>query len=363
MGTTGSTGWSVFDYPYPAKRRHRGSDETGSRIMARGQGTAEEVQGSRHRGFGGSSRRTKPRRFGELPRGAWWRIVKRTFDQYRSDGVANLAAALTYRSVLSLFPGLIALVALLGLLGQYPQTFNAIVKIVGGFAPQSTVQTISGPIRQIITHKGGAGALLGVGLAGAIWAASGYIGAFSWAANVIWEAERGRSWYRQWPFNIAVTLITLVLITSVVIALVLTGPVADAVGKQLGVGSTGLQVWNVAKWPVIVAVVTLMISGLYYIGPNVRPPGWRWLTPGAILAMIVWGITSIGLGVYVANFGAYNKTYGTLGAIITFLVWVWLTNIALLVGIELDSEIERERQITGNQPGATERLQLPLRQE
>jgi len=319
--------------------------------------------GSSGGGAFGAGRRRKPRRFGDLPHGSWKRIAKRTFDQYRADGVTNLAAALTYRSVLSLFPGLIALVSLLGLLGQYPQTFNAVLQIVGRFAPQSTVQSVSVPLRQIITHKGGAGALLGVGLAATVWAASGYVGTFSWAANVIWEARRGRSWYRQWPFNIAVTLVGVVLVTFVLVALVLTGPVASAVGAQLGIGSTGLEIWNVAKWPAIVVLVALMISGLYYIAPNVRPPSLRWLTPGSILAVIAWAITSAAFGLYIANFGSYDKTYGTLGAIVTFLVWVWLTNIGTLLGIELDSEIERERQLSIREPGAAEHIQLPLRQE
>ncbi len=290
-------------------------------------------------------------------------MAKRTFDQYRADGVTNLAAALTYRSVLAVFPGLIALVALLGVLGQYPQTFNAVLQIVGGFAPSSTVQSVSGPVRQVITDKGGAGALLGIGLVGAVWAASGYVGTFSWAANVIWEARRGRSWYRQWPFNVSVTLLALMLITAVLSALVLTGPIATAVGDQLGIGSTAVRIWSLAKWPTIVVVVTLMISGLYYIAPNVRPPSWRWLTPGATLAVIVWILTTALFGLYIANFGSYNKTYGTLGAIVTFLIWVWLTNTALLLGIELDSEIERERQLSVDQPGAAAHIQLPLRQE
>ncbi len=324
--------------------------------------TANKADARKGRRARWSDRRRKPRRFGDLPNGAWKRIAKRTFDQYRADGITNLAAALTYRSVLSLFPGLIALVALLGLAGQYPQTFDAVVQIVGQIAPQSTVQTISGPVRHIITDKGGAGALLGVGLAGTIWAASGYVGTFSWAANVVWEARRGRSWYRQWPFNIAVTLVALVLVTCVLIALVLTGPLARAVGGQLGVGSTGLEIWNIAKWPAILVVVTLMISGLYYIAPNVRPPNWRWLTPGALLAVIAWAVTSAGFGLYIAHFESYNRTYGTLGAIVTFLIWVWLTNIAALLGIELDSEIERERQLSIDQPGAADRIQLPLRQ-
>ena len=299
----------------------------------------------------------------ELPQGAWRRIAKRTFDQYQADGITNLAAALTYRSILSLFPGLIALVALLGVLGQYPQTFDAVLKIVASFAPPSTVQAVSTPVRQIITHKGGAGALLGVGLLGVIWAASGYVGTFSWAANVLWEAKRGRSWYRQWPFNVAVTLVALVLITAVLLALVLSGPVADSVGRQIGVGSTGLAIWSIAKWPAIVAVVTFMISGLYYVAPNVRPPSWRWLTPGAIFAVIAWVVVSLGFAFYLANFGSYNRVYGTLGAIVTFLIWVWLSNIAALLGIELDAEIERERELAAHEPGAAERIQLPLRQE
>ena len=315
------------------------------------------------RNRGRSRARPKPRRFDDLPDGAAGRIARRTFDQYRADGVTNLAAALTYRSVLSLFPGLVALVALLGLLGQYPQTFNAVLNIVSGFAPPSTVQTVSVPLRQIIVHKGGAGALLGVGLAGAIWAASGYVGTFSWAANVLWEAKRGRSWYRQWPFNVAVTLVALVLITAVLVALVLSGPVAGSVGRQIGVGPAGLTIWSIARWPAVVVVVTFMISGLYYVAPNVRPPSWRWLTPGAILAVIAFAVTSLGFALYLANFGSYNKVYGTLGAVVTFLIWVWLSNVAALLGIELDAEIERERQLAAHEPGAAERIQLPLRQE
>src|SRR5947209_4426039 len=198
----------------------------GSRTPQQG---AEAHHGHRVRWF---PRRPKPRRFGDLPSGAWKRIAKRTFDQYRADGVTNLAAALTYRSVLSLFPGMIAFVALLGLVGQYPQTFNAVLQIAGSIAPPSTVQTIAGPVRQVITNKGGAGALLGVGLVVTVWAASGYVGTFSWAANVMWEARRGRSWYRRWPFNFAITLVALALATFVLSGLVLTGPVARAVGSQ-----------------------------------------------------------------------------------------------------------------------------------
>ena len=163
-------------------------------------------------------------------------------------------------------------------------------------------------------------------------------------------------------FNVVVTLVALVLITMVLMGLVLTGPIARSVGEQVGIGSTGLKLWAIAKWPTIVAVVSLMITGLYYVAPNVRPPSWRWLTPGAMLAVVVWALTSAGFGLYIANFGSYNKTYGTLGAVVTFLIWVWLTNLAALLGIELDSEIERERQLSIDQPGAATQIELPLRQ-
>jgi membrane protein len=323
---------------------------------------APEPRSAGHRRLRWRGSRPKPRRFRDLPQGAGRRIARRTFDHYRSDGVSNLAAALTYRSVLSVFPGLVALVALLGVLGQYPQTFNTLLQIIRGFAPASTVHSVAGPIRQIIQNKGGAGALLGVGLAGAIWGASGYIGTFSWASNVIWEARRGRSWYRQWPLNLAITLVALVLITLVLSALVLTGPVARSVGRQLSIGGTALQIWSIAKWPSIVLVVTLMISALYYIAPNVRPPSWRWLTPGASFAVLAWVITTGLFGLYIAHFGSYDKTYGTLVGIVTFLIWVWLTNIAMLLGIELDSEIERERQLAVNPTEPDARIRLPLRQ-
>jgi membrane protein len=307
-------------------------------------------------------RRDRPRRLGDLPSGAWGRIAKRTFDRFRSDSVTNLAAALTYRAILSLFPGLIALVALLGLVGQYPQTFDAVLKVVGRIAPPSTVQSISGPLQAVITNKGGAGALLGVGLAGAVWAASGYVGAFSWATNVIWEARRGRSWYRQWPFNIAVTVVGLVLLSFVLLVGVASGPIAEEIGRQLGIGPTAVTVWGIAKWPVAVAVVTALISGLFYIAPNVRQPAGKWLTPGVLFAVAAWALLSVGFGFYVAHFGSFDRTYGTLGAVVTFLVWVWWTNIAILLGVELDSEIERERQLTAGWPDAEEHIEMKLRQ-
>jgi membrane protein len=289
------------------------------------------------------------------------RIAKRSFDHFQSNGVTNLAAALTYRSVLSLAPALLALVALLGVVGQYPETYDAILKIVRRVAPPSVVQSISGPVQGVITNKGGSAALLGVGLVVAIWAASGYIGAFSWAMNTIWEAARGRSWYRQWPFNVAVTLVLLVLGGVVLIALVLTGGLASSVGTQLGIGHRAVEIWEVVRWPVMAAIVINVVAILYYVTPNVRPPSMRWITPGAVISLLAWIVLSAGFAYYVANFGSYNKTYGSLGAAITFLIWLWFTNIAILIGAQIDAEIERERELAAG-IDAEERIQLPLRE-
>lgn len=310
----------------------------------------------------GAGGRSKPLRISQLPDGAWGRIAKRTYDGFQQHGLTNLAAALTYRSILALFPGLIALVAMLGVLGQYPQTYDSVLAIVGQIAPRSTVHAISGPLRNVVKSSGGAGALLSLGLVGAIWAASGYVGALLWATNTIWEAERGRSWYRQWPVNVAITLAGIVVLTLVLIALVVSGPVAQALGGQLGLGSTALGIWGVAKWPVILVLMTGLVGGLFYLAPNVRQPPPRWLTPGAALAVLTWVLATAGFGLYVANLGSYNATYGSLGAIVTFMVWVWVTNIAILLGVELDSEIERERELAAGIP-ASEEIQMPLRQE
>ena len=315
-----------------------------------------------HTGGLAALRRRKPRRYSDLPKGTWPRIARRTFDQFRAHGITNLAAALTYRSVLSLFPGLIALVALLGVLGTYPQTYDAVLRIISQIAPQTTVQLLRAPLDGVIHNKGGAGALLGVGLAGAIWAASGYIGAFSWATNIIWDAKRGRSWYRQWPFNLAVTIGVLLLATCLLAAAVVSGPIARELFHELGFGSAAVSVWNAAKWPAMVVVAAILVGGLYYFAPNVRQPPVRFLTPGAVLAVAAAVVVSVGFGFYVANFGSYNKTYGTLGAAITFLIWLWWTNIGLLVGVELDSEIERERQLAAGDGDAHERIRMPLRQ-
>jgi membrane protein len=212
-----------------------------------------------------------------------------------------------------------------------------------------------------VRNKGGAGALLGIGLLVALWSASGWVGAFTRAMNTIYEVREGRPFWKLRPLQIVITLATVLLVSLVLIAVVVSGPIAKAVGTALGVGDSAVTVWGIAKWPVLLVVLMAMVAGLYYIAPNVRQPRLRWVTPGGIVAVITWILASAGFGIYVSNFGSYGKTYGTLGSVITFLVWMWLSNLALLFGGELDSELERERELKLGLPAEKE-LRLRPRQ-
>jgi membrane protein len=227
--------------------------------------------------------------------------------------------------------------------------------------PSSAADTFAGPIKSITSHRSTAGILLVVGLATALWAASGYVGAFMRAANVIYETPEGRPFWKLRPLQILVTLVMLLLLAAVALALVLTGPVVDAVAGPLGVGSTAVSIWNIAKWPVLLAVVVTMFAVLFYAAPNVKLAGFRWVTPGALFAIVLWLIASAAFAFYVANFGSYDKTYGTLGGVVCLLVWFWITNVALLLGMELNSERERSRELAAGVRGADRELQLDAR--
>lgn len=297
------------------------------------------------------------------PGTGWGATLKRTVLEFREDDMTDWAAALTYYGLLSLFPALIALVAILGLFGDPQSTTRTITDVVTQIGPGTAADTFSGPIESITSDRGAAGVLFVVGLATALWAASGYIGAFMRAANVIYETPEGRPFWKLRPLQLLVTLAMLLLLALVALALVLTGPIVDAVADPLGVGSTAVSIWEIAKWPVLVAVVILMFAVLYHAAPNVKLPGFRWVTPGALLALAVWLVASAAFAFYVANFGSYDKTYGTLGGVVTLLVWLWITNIALLLGMELNAERERSRELEAGVPGAERELQLDPRDE
>jgi membrane protein len=296
----------------------------------------------------------------ELPKGAWVGVLKRTFKEFSEDNLTDWAAALTYYGIIALFPALIALVSILGLVGQ--SATKPLLDNLGSFAPGPAHEILQNALNGLTKSRSGAGILFVVGLAGAIWSASAYIGAFIRAANVIWDVKEGRPIYFTLPLRIAITIVMLILLAVTAVAVVVTGPLADRVGKLVGLGGAAVTAWDIAKWPVLILVVGFMFSILYYATPNVRQPGFRWVTPGGIVAVLAWMVASAAFGLYVANFGSYNKTYGSLGAIIIFLVWLWLTNVAILFGAELNAEVERGREIEKGQPEEREPF-LPPRVE
>jgi membrane protein len=289
--------------------------------------------------------------------------LKRTFTEFSEDKMTIWAAALTYYGLLSLFPALIAMVSIIGIFGDPQSTTKTVTDIVTGLGPKSAAQTFEGPVKSITSSRGAAGILFFVGLGGALWSASGYVGAFMNAATVIYETPEGRPFWKLKPLQILVTLVMIVMLVIVAVAIVLTGPVVSAVAGPLGIGSTAQTVWNIAKWPVLLAAVMLMVALLYHASPNVKLPGFKWVTPGAILAVVVWIVASAAFGLYVSQFGSYNKTYGALGGVVVLLMWLWITNIALLLGMELNSERERSRELEAGMPRAEREIQLEPRDE
>jgi membrane protein len=240
-------------------------------------------------------------------------------------------------------------------------TTDKITQIVRELGPSSAADTYAGPIKSLTAHRSAAGVLFFVSLALALYSASGYIGAFMRVANVVYETPEGRPFWKLRPLQILVALVMVVLVAAVSLALVLTGPVVDAVAKPFGIGQTAVQVWNIAKWPVLVAVVVVMFAFLFYMAPNARVRGIRWVMPGVVLALAVWALASMVFAFYVGNFGSYDKTYGTLGGVIVFLVWIWLTNVSLLLGMELNAERERSHELAEGVAGAERSIQLAPR--
>lgn len=295
----------------------------------------------------------------ELQAPAWRFAVKRAFAEFSKDQCTDLAAGLTYYAVQSIFPAAIALVSLLGVLGQGQQTTDALLGIIGDVASEDVVSAVRGPLEQLSASPA-AGPALVIGLLTALWSASGYVGAFGRAMNRLYEVREGRPFWKLRPVQILVTLVAVALIAVVALALVVTGPLAQAVGDAVGLGSTAVTVWSIAKWPVLAGMVVLIIAILYFATPNVQQPKFRWMSTGAFVALVVWVLASVAFGFYVANFGSYDKTYGTLAGAIVFLLWLYLTNIALLFGAEVDSEVERARELQGGL-AAEDELQLPPR--
>jgi membrane protein len=288
----------------------------------------------------------------KLPKGAWWGVLKRTVKEFNDDNLTDWAGALTYYAVLSLFPGIIVLTSVLALLGD--TTTQELMKYVDQVAPGQAGELVKSSIEELQKSQNAAGLLGIIGLLTAFWTASGYLGAFMRACNAVYDVEEGRPFWKTVPLRLALTLGSVVLVSLTLGALVLTGGVADAVGNAIGLGDTVVTGWDCVKWPVILLLVALAFAVLYWAAPNVRQPGFSWITPGSLLAIVLWALATVGFAIYVANFASYNKTYGSLGGVIVFLVWLWISNIAVLLGAEFDAELERARAIVGGHPAEEE---------
>ncbi|SDT66317.1 YihY/virulence factor BrkB family protein [Jiangella sp. DSM 45060] len=296
----------------------------------------------------------------QLTRPSWTYVARRSVREFIRDECPDMAAALTYYSVLSLFPALVALASLPALIGQDSQrTTDQLVGIVQDIAPSLVTSDLEGPINQL-TNAPGAGSALIIGLLVALWSASGYIGGFGRAMNRIYDVDEGRPFWKLRPQQLALTLLTMLLVLAAAVLLVVSGPVARAIGDAIGVGDTAVTVWNIAKWPALVLIVVVIVAMLYWGTPNVRRPRFRWVSAGAFIAIVVWALGSAAFGLYVANFGSYDRTYGSLAGVVIFLLWLWLTNLALLFGAEFDAETERARELLAG-VRAEEAIQLPPR--
>jgi membrane protein len=292
-----------------------------------------------------------------------WRTLRRTFSEFSEDNGTDWAAALTYYAVLSMFPALIALVGLVGLVMDPKTLTDALRDIVGQLGPTSAVDTFEGPIDSITSSRATGAVMLVVGLLTALWTASGYVGVFMRASNAMYEVPEGRAAWKLRPLQMLVTLVMILLLAVTFVALIVTGPVASGVGEALGIGDTAVTIYQIAKWPILGLLVMAMLGILYYAAPNARLPKLSWVTQGSVLALVIWAVASAAFAFYVANFGSYDKTYGTLGGVVTFLVWMWITNAAVLLGQELNAEVERTRELEAGTPGAEKRIQLPLRDQ
>ncbi|MGP3770597.1 YihY/virulence factor BrkB family protein [Streptomyces sp. SDT5-1] len=294
----------------------------------------------------------EPRDPTELPARSWWAVLRRTGKEFLDDDLPDRAAALTYYGVLSLFPALLVLVSLLGVIGE--RATQGVLDNLRHLTPGPVRDLLNDAVRQLQDAGGASGVVAAVSLLAAVWSASSYVAAFIRTANAVYDTPEGRPVWKLTPLRLGLTVALMVLLALSATIVVFTGPLAKRAGDALGVGDAALLTWNIAKWPVLLVLVVLMVALLFWRAPNVRGPGFRWLSPGSVLAVVLWLAASGGFALYVAGFGSYNKTYGTLAGVVVFLIWLWLSNLALLLGLEFDAELARQRAISGGHPESEE---------
>jgi membrane protein len=311
-------------------------------------GEAEAGDDASRAGRGPEARPAPAKGPTDLPGRSWWGVLKRTAKEYKDDGLPDRAAALTYYAMLAIFPAMLALASVVGLLSS--SAVNTLIDNVATLAPGAARDVLTTMLEQLQGGRGAASIALIIGVVVALWSASGYVAAFMRAGNAVYDIGEGRPAWKTMPVRLAITAVVVILTAAIAIGVVFTGSLARRAGDVLGLGDTAITVWNIAKWPVLVILVSLVIALLYWAAPNVRRP-FRWVTPGSLLAVLIWLLASAAFGLYVANFASYNKTYGSFAGVIIFLIWLWISNIAVLLGLEFDAELERGRALeTGHPP-------------
>jgi membrane protein len=295
----------------------------------------------------------------DLTKRSWFYVLRKTMHEFSEDQCTDLAAALTYYAVLAMFPAMIALISVLGVIGEGTKAVKTIHDTLEPLVSQDALNTITRNLEGVVNAPG-AGVALVIGILAALWSASGYVGAFGRAMNRIYEIQEGRPFWKLRPVMLALTVVAVLLAAIALLMLIVSGPIAESIGNVIGLGSTAVTVWSIVKWPILALVVVLVVGLLYYVTPNVQQPKFRWISVGAAVAILVWVLASVAFAFYVANFSSYNKTYGSLAGVIVTLLFLWITNLALLFGGELDAELERGRQLQAG-IAAEEELQLPAR--
>jgi membrane protein len=296
----------------------------------------------------------------DLPKTHRKTVLKRTLSEFGEDGGSDLAAALTYFAIMSLAPMLLALSTALSFLGQKDATQTAVRDLGEQLGLQEqTITTVIGYLDSM-GQSGAAGILLVIGLVGALWSASNYVNAFSRMMNRVYEIQEGRPVWKLRPWLLALTVVILLLLITMVLSITLSGSVSELFFGAIGLSGTADMIWNIAKWPFLVLMLVVIVALLYWGTPNVRQPKFRWLSPGAALAVVVAIVATAAFGLYVANFGNYNKTYGAIGGVIVALLLIYIINNVLVLGAELDAELERGRELAAGMP-AEETIQLPPR--
>ncbi len=293
----------------------------------------------------------------QLPKRSWLRVLKGAAKEFSDDNLSDSAAALTYYGVQALFPALLVLISILGFMG--PETIASVEKNLGDVVPGSFNDTLTSILHSVGDKPSSASFAFILGLATALWSSSGYVAAFMRASNVVYDIPEGRPIWKTLPTRLLTTLVMLVLLILAAVIVVFTGPLAQKAGDLLGLGDAAITAWSIAKWPVLVLIMMLELAILYWAAPNAKQ-GFKWVSPGGMLAVVLWLIASAGFGFYVSNFSSYDKTYGTFAGIVIFLIWMWISNLVILLGAEFNAELERARAENDGLPRGAEPY-VPLR--